>query len=173
MSDTKGYTGAEHTAEGAEMARLRDRIADTEARIKEIDPRILEGINAVMQAEPHTISVPPGFADFARQHRADYNRHWDAGSTVNDRQMAMAPKADALRMKLLEYLAPADRLATAKELLSQLEDRLKLLEVLFSEVMAAAEALKPITTARGMARHEPFWAGVKSDPTPGADEGSD
>ena len=173
MSDKKGYRSAENTAEGAEMARLRDRIADTEARIKEIDPRILEAINAVMSAESHTILVPPGFGDFARQHRADYNLHWDSGSNINNRQMAMAPKADELRMKLLEYLAPADRIATAKALLSQLEDRLKLLGVLLGEVMAAAAALKPITTARGMAGHEPFWAGVKSDPTPGADEGSD
>ena len=58
MSDKKGYKGAENTAEGAEMARLRDRIADAEARIKEIDPRILEAINAVMKAESHTIIVP-------------------------------------------------------------------------------------------------------------------
>lgn len=173
MSDKKGYKGAENTAEGAEMARLRDRIADAEARIKEIDPRILEAINAVMKAESHTIVMPSGFGDFARQHRADYNLHWDAGSNVNDRQMAMAPKADELRMKLLEYLAPADRIATAKALLSQLEDRLKLLKVLLGEVMAAAEALEPITTAKGKAGHEPFWAGVKSDATPGADGGSD
>ncbi len=173
MADQHGYKDAEHSAEGAEMARLRDRIADKEAAIKELDPTILEAINAVMQAESHMLNMPPGFAGFAREHRASYNEHWGRGVDINDRQMAMAPKADALRTKLLEYLSPAERKATAEALLAQLNDRLTLLQVLHGEVVAAAEALKPITTARGFARHEGFWAGITGDDPPSSDWGSD
>jgi hypothetical protein len=168
LAEKHGYKNAENSAEGADMARLRDQIADREGAIKELDPKILEAITAVQQAEPHVLSVPPGFGDFARQHRALYNMHWAIGVSINDRQMGMAPAADALRMKLLEYLSPADKKTTGEALLAQLKERLTLLGALYGEVVAAAEALKPITTARGTARHEKFWAGVKSDPTPEA-----
>jgi hypothetical protein len=166
LAEKHGYKNAENSAEGVEMARLRDRIADKEASIKELDPGILEGISAVGQAQGRTLNMPPGFGGFAREHRASYNQHWNAGVDINERQMAMAPKADALRMKLLEYLSPAERKSTAEALLAQLSERLTLLNVLHGEVVSAAEALKPITTARGLARHEQFWAGIKSDATP-------
>ena len=168
LADQHGYTDAEHSAEGAEVARLRDRITDKEAAIKAIDPLDQEAINAVQQAHSHMLNLPPGYGEFAQEHSAAYNLHWDTGVDINDRQMAMAPKADALRLKLLEYLSPADKKTTAEALLAQLDERLTLLNVLYGELVSAAEALKPITNARGFARRDAFWAGITGDAQPWA-----
>jgi hypothetical protein len=173
LADQHGYKDAEHSAEGADMARLRDRIADKEAAIKELDPKIQEAIDAVHQAKSHMLNLPPGFGDFAREHHASCNQHWDTAVDINDRQMAMAPKADALRTKLLEYLSPAERTSTAQALLAQLNDRLTLLGVLHGELVSAAEAVKPITNERGFAHHDAFWAGITGDPAPWAGEDAD
>ena len=171
LADEQGYKDAEHSADGADMARLRDQIADKEAAVKELDPKILEAINAVMQANSHMLNMPSGFGGFALEHKASYNEHWSAAVDINDRQMAMAPKADALRKKLLEYLSPTERKSTAEALLTQLNDRLTLLGVLHDDILSAAEALKPITNERGFTGHGDFWSGVTGDATP--QEGDD
>jgi hypothetical protein len=120
----------------------------------------------VQRAQSHTLNMPRAYYGFAMQHRADYSLHWKIGIDINERQMAMAPKANELRMRLLQDLAPPDAKATAAALLAQLTDRLSLLEALHMEVMAAAAALKPITSARGFASYPKWWAAIKADPNP-------
>jgi hypothetical protein len=161
-----GYKDGEHAAEGADLARLRDQLAVKEAAIKTIDPKILEAITSVMDAEGHTRNMPAGTREFREEHRASYQEHWNMASDINDRQSAMAPKADTLRSKMLESTSPADQKSTADALLALLTDRLALLEVLLSQVTSAAEALKPITTDSAIAKHPAFWAGIAGDTFP-------
>lgn len=163
-----GYKNEQNSAEGADMAKLRDAIALKEGAIHAIDPRIHRAIVAVQQAQGHMANMPSGYSAYALQHRADYSMHWSIGVDINERQMAMAPKADALRMKLLEYLSPTDRKSTADALLAQLTDRLSLLEALRTEVIAAAVALKPITSERGFKDYPTWWGSIKAEAPPWA-----
>ncbi len=110
--------------------------------------------------------MPPGVIAFFLEHRSEYNRQWNAGVEINNRQWAMAPKADELRAKLLSSQSAADQTAAARALLAQLKERLDLLHVLYNDVIWAAEALKPITSPRGFAGHERFWVGIEGDPLP-------
>jgi hypothetical protein len=90
---------------------------------------------------------------------------------MNERQAPMGPKIDALRQRLLEAIFHVDQKAAADELVKLLTDRLALLDALHTEVIAAAEYLKPITTENGMKYRTKFWAGIKGDPAPWTDEG--
>ena len=148
-----------------------DKIADKEGQIDEIDPKILEAIEAVQKAQSHTRQMNPYQAALASQHRADYNLHWNTGSNINDRQMAMAPRADELRLKLRdEHATPADQKTNAATLHALISERMTLLQLLLNEVNSSAEALKPIRTKKGMAGHEKYWAGIKADDLPESSE---
>ncbi|MFN8521191.1 MAG: hypothetical protein U0667_17805, partial [Chloroflexota bacterium] len=170
MADKNGYRAAERSSEGAEMARLRDRIADKEAGIREVDPRILEAIEAVQRAQSRVMSMPSGYARALSDRRAEYNTHWDTAIGYNDRQWALKPQADALRTRLLEATSPADRKATAEQLLKVLDERLGFMGLLHDELRSAAEAVKSFTTPRGMQGHEAFWATIASEPLGGEDD---
>ncbi len=163
LADKDGYREADRSGEG-EIARLRDRIVDKEAAVKEIDPKILESLQAVQRAESRVISVPPGYGHLLKQRRADFNTHWGLASDHNDRQWALKPKVDALRTKLLEASTPADRTSIAEQLIKTLDERVTFMGLMHDELKAAAEAIKSITTPNGMQGHEAFWAGITSEP---------
>lgn len=168
-----GYTGNNEAAESADMIKLRQAINEKEMAISALDPRISRGINAVMQASGHTVNVSPVHAAWVKEHRASYNEHWASGVAINERQFAMARPIDALRQKLLESLFAVDRKAAAEALLAQLTDRLTLLATLHLHIVRAAEALKPITTAKGMKGYPKYWGSINGDEPPwsaGADD---
>jgi hypothetical protein len=172
-ADKGGYRNDRTAAESAEMVRLRAQIDQKETAITALDPRILRAIDAVTRASKHTVNVPNVFAGWVLSHRADYNLHWNIGITINERQSALAPKIDALRQRLIEALFAVDRKAAAEALLAQLTDRLALLEVLHAEVISAAAALKPTTTANGIKGYPKFWGSINGDQPPwggGGDE---
>lgn len=164
-----GYAGSNEAAESADMLKLRAAIDQKEAAISALDPRISRGINAVTQASTHTAYVSPYHAGWVMEHRASYSQHWASGMAINERQYAMARPIDALRQKLLESQFAVDRKAAATALLAQLTDRLLLLETLHLHVVSAAEALKPITTAKGMKGYPRYWGSIKGDTPPWAD----
>jgi hypothetical protein len=165
-ADQGGYRNDQNAAESADMVRLRTEIDRKETAISALDPRINRAIYAVTQASKHTANVPSSYAGWVMAHRASYSQHWEIGISLNERQVAMAPKIDALRQKLLEDLFAVDRKAAAEALLAQLTDRLSLLEALHMEVIGAAEALKPTTTANGMKGYPRFWGSIKGDEPP-------
>ena len=166
-----GYKGNNEAAESADMLKLRTQIDQKETAISALDPRISRAINAVTQASPRTVNVRPVYAGWVMAHKASYNEHWNLGIEMNERQSAMAPKIDALRQKLLDSLFAVDRKAAAEALLAQLTDRLALLETLHIHVVSAAEAIKPITTDRGMKGYPKFWGSIKGDEPPWTDAG--
>lgn len=172
-ADQGGYKNDANAAESADMLRLRTQIDQKETAISAIDPRIHRAIYAVTQASKHTANVPSVYGGWVMSHRADYNMHWNTGIALNERQIALAPKIDALRQKLLGDLFASDRKASAEALLAQLTDRLNLLEALHMEVIGAAGALKPTTTAKGMKDYPKFWSSINGDAPPwggGSDE---
>lgn len=164
-----GYKGNNEAAESADMLKLRAAIDEKETAISALDPRISRGINAVTQASTHYVNVSPVYAGWVLEHRAAYNEHWTSGIAINDRQFAMARTIDGLRQKLLESLFAVDRKAAAEALLAQLTDRLALLQTLHIHVVACAEALKPITTKKGMKGYPRYWGSIKGDEPPWAD----
>jgi hypothetical protein len=171
LTEKGGYTDTQASADAIELVKLRDKIAEKEGQINEIDPKILEAIEAVQKAQSHTRQMNPYQAALAFQYRADYNLHWNTGSNINDRQMAMAPRADELRLKLLDKHATlADQKTSAATLHALISERMTLLQLLLNEVNSSAEALKPITTKKGMAGHEKYWAGIKADNLPESTE---
>jgi hypothetical protein len=172
-ADKGGYKNDQNAAEAADLTRVHEKIALKETGIKAIDPRILRAIDAVQRAQSHMANMPSGYSGYAMSHRADYSMHWGIGVNINERQMAIAPKADALRMKLIGDLSIAEQKSTAEALLAQLTDRLALLEALHMEVMAAAVALKPITSERGFAGYPKWWAAIQAEAPPwaGGDSG--
>lgn len=161
-----GYKNDKEAAESADMLKLRTQIDAKETGIGAIDPRISRLVNAIKQASRHTVNVDPRYGGWVLAHRATYNEHWGMGVDINDRQFAMAPRIDALRQQVLEHLFESDRKAAAQQLVKLLTDRLDLLETLHIHLVSAAEALKPITTEKGMKGYPRFWGSIKGDEPP-------
>lgn len=164
-----GYQGNNEAAESADMLKLRTQIDEKSEAISSIDFRINRLINALTQARSHTPNVHPMYVGWVAAHRASYQQHWDLGVSLNERQSPMGPKIDALRQRLLEAIFAVDRKAAAQELLGLLGDRLTLLETLHIHLKSAAEALKPITTAKGMKGYPKLWGSIHGDEPPWAD----
>ena len=66
----------------------------------------------------------------------------------------------------IDHATPADQKTSAATLHALISERMTLLQLLLNEVNSSAEALKPITTKKGMAGHEKYWAGIKADDLP-------
>jgi hypothetical protein len=166
MGAKGGYGNDKDAADAAAIARLRDQITAKEAGIKAIDPKIKDAINALEYARKSTVNTPPGYADWVKAKRADFNLYWDLASNLNDRQSAMAPKGDELRMKLLDDQPAASLKATAQALLALQTDRLGWLEAMYSNLLSAGGALKPITTEKRLQYYPKFWGRVQADARP-------
>ena len=115
LADEQGYKDAEHSTEGAEMARLRDQIADKEAAIKEFDPKILEAIDAVMQAKSHMRQHAGRFRRFRAAsiwRRTTSIGTWPSISTIARGDGAKGRRRCAT--KLLGDLSPTEQKSTAQ-----------------------------------------------------------